>query len=234
MIESKKGFIKLNRSEEVFELLSHHKEFILLTQIALRARRTDSKISNLEKNQALIGDFKNIGLSRQSYRSAISNLQKWGFITIHPTNKGTVATITGRDVYDINNNQPNHLTNQQPTIQPTSDQPSTNQQPTTNKNIKKDKKEKNKEIYDQKFDLFWSIYPKRNGKIVGKKITKEIFNKLKIEDLDRVIKNAENYGIENLFAKDPQRFLQNDFWKDWDEPVKNNISKQPNPFDTAV
>jgi hypothetical protein len=80
-------------------------------------------------------------------------------------------------------------------------------------------KEKEDRLLSEKlFEQFWTVYPTRNGKKVGKKSAKEKFKKLPVEDLPRVIRNAENYGINNEFAKDPERFLKNDFWKDWDEP----------------
>jgi len=30
--------------------------------------------------------------------------------------------------------------------------------------------------------------------------------------------NTQNYGVNNEYAKDPERFLKNEFWKDWDTP----------------
>lgn len=83
---------------------------------------------------------------------------------------------------------------------------------------KKSKEEKN--IYTEKFSLFWEIYPKRNGKKVGKQATWKKFQKLKLSDLDLIIKNAENYGVGNDYPKDPERFLKDDFWRDWDTPQK--------------
>ena len=112
--------------------------FILLTQIAQRAKRTnDFNIHNLKLGEALIGDYKNIGLTRQQYRTATKKLENWQFITIKTTNKGTIATLINTDVFDINVNLPtNNLTIKQP---------SSNHQATTNKN---DKNEKNTNIAD--------------------------------------------------------------------------------------
>jgi len=73
-------------------------------------------------------------------------------------------------------------------------------------------------IYNEKFDIFWGAYPKRNGKKVGKQAAQRKFEKIPVADLDRVIANARNYGINNDYPKDPERFLKDDFWKDWETP----------------
>ena len=134
------SFIKLYRSDITNELMKDTSAFMLLTQIALRARRTDVfNVENLKPGEALIGDYKNIGLSRQNYRTALKKLEKWKIITTKSTNNGTIATICNSDIYDINiwkgNQQANH--------QVTNGQPPTNQRLTTNKNDKKEKNDKN-------------------------------------------------------------------------------------------
>jgi hypothetical protein len=78
--------------------------------------------------------------------------------------------------------------------------------------------EERKNICEKSFEEFWNSYPARNGKKVGKKSAREQFEKIPVEDLPRVIQNARNYGVNNQYPKDPERFLKNDFWKDWDEP----------------
>jgi len=203
-------FIKLIRSEEVFDLIAHHKEFILLTQIALRARRQNSKIKGIKEGQALIGDHKNIGLSEQSYRSAKSNIQKWGYATFKATNKGTVATLTGQGVYNINITNPNGLTNTQPTDKATDDP---TDDPTTNKKVKK---EKNKKEYKEKSEWFnnlpqnlqqdvfisvfsdWLKYKEERKDIYTemglKKIISYLSNKTKQFNLDLVTETI-NYSI---------------------------------------
>jgi hypothetical protein len=57
------GFIKLNRTSETLELLNDPHAFVLLTVIALRARRTEEfNLHNLQPGEALIGDHKKYGL----------------------------------------------------------------------------------------------------------------------------------------------------------------------------
>ena len=141
-------FIKLLRSDATTELMKDNYAFILLTQIAIRARRTDVfNVENLKLGEALIGDHRSIGLSRQNYRTALKKLKKWGFVTIKTTTNGTIATICNSDVYDINvlgaNQQSNHRV--------TTRQPSTNHRVTTNKNVKNDNNEKNDKYKKSKF-----------------------------------------------------------------------------------
>ena len=83
---------------------------------------------------------------------------------------------------------------------------------------KEREKESIKKTYADKFEDFWGAYPKRNGKKVGKQAAQRKFEKIPVADLDRVIANARNYGINNDYPKDPERFLKDDFWKDWETP----------------
>ncbi|MFC1798646.1 hypothetical protein ACFLZL_02430 [Thermodesulfobacteriota bacterium] len=98
-----KKFIQLVRSETTVELMSCPNEFILLCQIAYRARRTDKfNRHNLKPGEALIGDYKSIGLSEGQYRRAKDKLELWGFATFQGTNKGTIAKLINSKVFDIN------------------------------------------------------------------------------------------------------------------------------------
>ena len=128
-------FLIQQKTKLVDELMKKPFAFLLLTQIARRAKRTDDfNLHNLEIGESLIGDYKNIGATEQQYRTAKSNLQKWGFATFRSTNKGTIAKLTDTRVYDINENQDNGQTNEQTTSQPTGKQRTNNEPTTTNKN----------------------------------------------------------------------------------------------------
>jgi hypothetical protein len=101
------GFIKLNRASAVELLAEDPQAFLLLTQIALRARRADGEYSrmSLKTNQALLGDYTKAGLTRQQYRAAQKRLERYGLATFKSTNKGTIATLVSTAVYDINAEQ---------------------------------------------------------------------------------------------------------------------------------
>jgi len=78
--------------------------YLLLSQIAFRAQRTSRNYSRipLKENQAFIGDHQNCGLSAQQYKDTKERLERYGLATFHPINRGTIATLTGTDVFNIN------------------------------------------------------------------------------------------------------------------------------------
>ena len=135
-------YIKVKRSDDLKQLLKrNHKELILLTVIASRARRISDPCSftGLAQNQAMIGDHSNYGMTEREYRTAKKNLEKWKFATFKGTHKGTIATITSTSIYDINCEQGDGLVDRHATdMRRTGDG-----QATTNKNVKKEKKAKN-------------------------------------------------------------------------------------------
>jgi hypothetical protein len=98
------SFLKLMKNKESMEILTNAPNaFLLLTQIALRAKRTnDFNVHGLTIGQALVGDYQSIGLTEQRYRTAKAQLQSWGFVTFKGTNKGTIANLINSRVFDIN------------------------------------------------------------------------------------------------------------------------------------
>jgi len=78
------------------------------------------------------------------------------------------------------------------------------------------------------FEKFWSLYPKRDGKKLGKGKALDKFKKLKPEQIPEILIAVENYSKSNRvnkgYIKDPFRFLEVSFWKDWMEP---DIPQQP-------
>jgi len=105
-------YLMLNRTLDTKELLRDPHAFVLLTLVALRARRTNGiDTDSLTIGQALIGDYETIGLTRQEYRTALKHLEKYQILTTQPTNKGTVATLCNSTIYDINSEEDNQLDN---------------------------------------------------------------------------------------------------------------------------
>ena len=70
------GFIKYNRTESAKNLHSRPNENHLLNVIASRISRNGNPVKGVKKGEALIGDYEEIGLKRQPYRTALSNLIK--------------------------------------------------------------------------------------------------------------------------------------------------------------
>ena len=140
------GFLKLMRSHETEALLRDPCAFALLALIALRARwRSRFDPDDLEIGEARIGDHANCGMTRQQYRTRLTRLESWGFIRVRKTNRGTIAKLLTRDVFDVNANAETHqpleqptespekTETPQPTDQPRDSHPSTNRQPLTKK-----------------------------------------------------------------------------------------------------
>jgi hypothetical protein len=132
------GFIKLYRDSKAYELMKGHPmAFILLTVIALRARRQDGIY--LKAGQALIGDYSNYGMSRMQYRTAVKHLKHNHQATFKTTSRGTIATLIDFSIYDINSH------GEQPTQQPSKNEKADKTQPTVNQQITTNNKERMKE-----------------------------------------------------------------------------------------
>lgn len=98
------GFVMMKRGVEVVELLRRDPlAFALLALIAQRARWSPDAVDfdGLALGEALIG-CEDLRMTRAQYRTRMARLQKWGFITIRTTNKGTIAKLVSPEVFDIN------------------------------------------------------------------------------------------------------------------------------------
>jgi hypothetical protein len=193
-----KGYIQLKRGTDTEELMKHPECFLLLTLIAYRARRTNDGFNpeRLDIGQALIGDFKSIGLtSEKVYRTAKKKLQEWNFVAFQGTNKGTVATLLNSNVYDINGDDEGDQNGGQGADEgrPRGDQGATEGragggQGATNKNVKNGNNAKNvkngKNVKKNGADLF------ETGKVVAMPWTGENFL--------RAWDSWKNYKLKNL------------------------------------
>lgn len=195
------GWIKLKRSANTMIILKKPKVFALLSQIAIRARRTNQlNFDDLSIGEALIGDHAACGLTRQEYRTATKQLQKRGLVTFRTTNKGTIAKILDSSIYDINldTEQPtNQLTVNQPTA---NKKPESNQQATTNNKEKKEKKEKTTTFHVD--DVGFS------------EVFKKTISSLGMTDGGLRLLESCNNNIENVYA-----------WIVWGK--KQKIAKNP-------
>lgn len=139
-----KYFIKfVEHSPEFYELIKQRPTaFVLLALIVDRARKTPLAINDgIEIGEAYIGDYKEYGATRQSYRTDVDYLVNYKIITIKITNRGTIAKIVNTSIFDISRNlSTNKLTNNQPT---------TNQQATTKQEVRS----KNKDIINTSSDV---------------------------------------------------------------------------------
>ena len=211
------------RCKETEELFRDPLAFVLLTLIAYRARRSDEfSTDGLSTGEALIGDYKNMGLTKQEYRTRKKKLEKWGFVTLKTTNRGTVATIVGTRIYDINAIAENTLTNTQPTLS----QHSANTQLTPNKKVKKGKKV-NK--YSLCFEIFWKQYVRGESKGPAYEQWKKIDPELHTHIVRAVAQQKINGCLKDpKFAPYAERWLKNTRWTD--APIKQAEPEQHKCF----
>ena len=72
------------------------------------------------------------------------------------------------------------------------------------------------------FTEFWSVYPTRNGRKVGKNKALGIFKGLTEDEQRQAVEAAENYAAATRagrYARDPERFLRDRFWCDYLSPA---------------
>lgn len=119
------GFIKLHRSILKWEWFHDDNTFKVFIYLLLNANWEDSRFRGYEipKGSLVIGYTalsKNLGISKQSVRTAISHLKSTGEITIKSTNKFSIATIVNWDKYqgriDCDNTQINTQLNTRATL----------------------------------------------------------------------------------------------------------------------
>ena len=96
-----KRFIALHPTEEAAELLKRHPNaFLLLTQIAMRARWEPCRIKKLAVGESLIGDWREAGLqSEMTYRHAKKTLEKFGLAKFRGTTTGTIAKLADSTIF---------------------------------------------------------------------------------------------------------------------------------------
>jgi hypothetical protein len=136
------GFVALHRDDDTNELLAKHPNaFLLLAQIALRARWKEGGFDGLRIGQAQIGDWENAGIATiGKYKQAKKVLESAGLATFRGTNRGTVATLVDYRVFSLNAGA---TTSGTTTQQPSSDHQATIQQPLTNKVTRKHREQGN-------------------------------------------------------------------------------------------
>lgn len=121
------GYIKFKRNYDK-TIHDFPLAFNLLAVISQRAKWRESiNNKNLKFGEALIGDYKNYGMTRQQYRTSLMLLKSTNYITTKSTNRGTIVKLVKSTIFDINFEESNQQNDQQ------SNQKATNKQPLTKK-----------------------------------------------------------------------------------------------------
>lgn len=133
------GWFAVHRGEDLRTLQEHCPNgLLLLIQISRRVRLTSYPIQGLEVGEALIGDYKQAGLTEQQYRTAKKKLEKFGYATFRTTNRGTIAKLVKSTIFDPLSEHTNRQSNEQLSDK----QQAAIGQATTNKNGNKERIEK--------------------------------------------------------------------------------------------
>ena len=99
-------FIALHCGDEAQALLENHPNaFLLLSQIAMRAKWKDCPITGMKAGEAFVGDWKKAGLhSEKSYRHAKKVLTECKIAAFKGASKGTVATLMDTRIFSVSMN----------------------------------------------------------------------------------------------------------------------------------
>ena len=233
-----KNYVKMNRDSLFFDVLKKsHDAFILWSVIAFRASVFGNPIEGLKPGEAMVGDHEEYGMTRQRYRTALKNLERWGIIKQNPTTKGTVVTLMDTRLFDINEQEPNH--------QPTTSQPPPNHQPTT---IKKENKETTLVRSEADAENWWKSFVLkhyRKGRTTAKQ---KILKKVRTMD-DEKLKLVEEailaYMSRKQHAEDRYILQTGTFFNDLDSMIElrgvttpenrgSNNGKSPEPTRRAL
>jgi hypothetical protein len=93
-----------------------------------------------------------------------------------------------------------------------------------------------KTFAENDFSAWWSLYPKRNGRRVGKQECILFWkDHLKEQDIEPLMAATRSYAstVKQGYARDPIRFLKKDYWKDFtsDTPPKPKYNLPPEDYE---
>ena len=129
------GWIKIHRQILEWEWYSDNNSFRVFLHLLLKANHKQKRYKGLELKIGTIITSRDIlaietGLSVQQIRTALDKLKSTNEVTIKTNSQGTIIEVVNYAKYQL-------VTNEVTIKEPTS-----NQQVTTNKNVKKEKNEK--------------------------------------------------------------------------------------------
>lgn len=187
MADDEKGWIKLHRKVQENPMYKelNSKQRDIFIQILLMANHEANKwVFEGKEYEVKAGQFitsldkikekcaKDVSI--KNIRTALVNLEKYGFLANKSTNKNRLITVVNWDLYQ--SYEKKRQANQQ----------ATGKQPATNKNDKNDKED----IYSaMHYDELWSLYPRKKGKAEFMKKVPKILNEVGFENLKQSIIN---------------------------------------------
>ena len=216
------GFIGIYRKMMKWEWYQDHNTKAVFLHLLLLASHEGGRWQgqSIERGQLITGRkrlAKDLKLSERQIRTSLSKLKSTNEIAIKATNKNSVITITEYDTYNPKDRKrPSKPPAKRPATSPTSDQ-----RATTLKNVKNEKEEKIR----MNFDLFWKVYPTRNGKKKEKDKTWNRYRALPERYWKEVYIAVHNYARDDeirqgIGIRDPKRFLADKFWREYLKTAK--------------
>ena len=102
-------------------------------------------------------------------------------------------------------------------------------------NKRKEEQKNDFEFIKYKFEIFWNLYDKKNGK----KKCLDKFSRIKKNDIDKIMENVQKYvrATPNVkYRKDPLTYLNGEHWNDEIETEKQlfNVSNQISKSDQVI
>jgi hypothetical protein len=202
------GWIKIHRQILEWEWYSDNNSFRVFLHLLLKANHKQKRYKGLELKIGTIITSRDIlaietGLSVQQIRTALDKLKSTNEVTIKTNSQGTIIEVVNYAKYQL-------VTNEVTIKEPTS-----NQQVTTNKNVKKEKNEKEL-ILDS-----WIDYRKSAKKALTKQSIDSILVKMENytnEQCKFVINNSIEQGWQGLFWDKIQTIQEINEPKKWKAP----------------
>jgi hypothetical protein len=202
------GWIKIHRQILDWEWYSDNNSFRVFLHLLLKANHKQKRYKGLELKIGTIITSRDIlaietGLSVQQIRTSLDKLKSTNEITIKTSSQGTIIEVVNYAKYQL-------VTNEVTIKEPTS-----NQQVTTNKNVKKEKNEKEL-ILDS-----WINYRKSTKKALTKQSIDSILVKMENytnEQCKFVINNSIEQGWQGLFWDKIQTIQEKNEPSKWKAP----------------
>ena len=222
------GWIKLYRKlldDTLWEISTPHQKVVMITLLLMashkenewywQGKRFDIKAGEFVTSIDSIARKGGNGISKQNVRSALKKFENYGFLTNKSTKNGRLISICNWSRYQDNNSEANTGPNKD--LTKTQQRPNKDPTPINNdKNIKKEKNDKNKELLLW-FEMLWKAYPKK----LGKEYAKQMFNRLKPnEELFKIILGSvccakfTELWETNQFVPNLSTFLNQKRWFD--------------------
>jgi hypothetical protein len=183
------GWIKLHRQITDWEWYDDHNTFRLFMHLLLKANHKERSYRGvkIEVGCVMTGRellSKETGLSVQQIRTCLERLKSTNEITIKSNKQGTIIQVVKYKDYQVTTNES------------TTNQPTSNQQVTTNKNVKKEKNEK-EVLLDE-----WISYRKQIKKPLTSASIEKLKNEMALysdEKCKFVINTSISNGWQGLF-----------------------------------